>query len=36
MFGRLKDFRRIATRHDKLARNFLASIVLAATLTWWI
>jgi transposase len=36
MFGRLKDFRRIATRYDKLARNFLASIALAATLTWWI
>jgi transposase len=31
-----KGFRRIATRHDKLARNFLAGIVLAATLTWWI
>jgi putative transposase len=36
MFGRLKDVRRIATRYDKLARNFLASITLAATLTWWI
>ncbi len=36
MFGRLKDYRRIATRYDKLARNFLAGIALAATLTWWI
>ena len=36
MFGRLKDFRRIATRYDKLARNFLAGITLAATVTWWI
>ena len=36
MFGRLKDFRRITTRYDKLARNFLASIALAATLIWWI
>ncbi len=35
MFGRLKDFRRIATRYDKLARNFLAGIVLAAALIWW-
>jgi transposase len=35
MFGRLKDFRRIATRYDKLARNFLAGIALAATITWW-
>jgi transposase len=23
MFGRLKDFRRIATRYDKKAENFL-------------
>jgi transposase len=35
MFCRLKDFRRIATRYDKLARNFLAGIVLAAALVWW-
>jgi transposase len=35
MFGRLKDFRRIATRYDKLARNFLAGIALAATIIWW-
>jgi transposase len=26
MFGRLKDFRRVATRYDKLARNFLATV----------
>jgi transposase len=32
MFGRLKDFRRIATRYDRLARNFLAAVCLAATL----
>jgi putative transposase len=36
MFGRLKDFRRIATRYDKLARNFLAGILIAAVITWWI
>ena len=35
-FNRLKDFRRIATRHDKLARNYLASVCLAAALVWWI
>jgi transposase len=35
MFGRLKDFRRIATRYDKLARNFLARTALVATVTWW-
>jgi putative transposase len=34
--GRLKDFRRIATRYDKLARNFLASICLVAAIVWWI
>ena len=36
MFCRLKDFRRIATRYDKLARNFLAGVILAATLIWWL
>ena len=35
-FSRLKDFRRIATRYDRLARNFLASVCLAAALIWWI
>jgi transposase len=35
-FSRLKDFRRIATRYDRLARNFLASICLVAALVWWI
>ena len=29
-FNKLKHFRRIATRYDKLARNFLAAIALAA------
>jgi len=33
-FGRLKDFRAIATRYDKLERNFLSGIYLAATLIW--
>jgi len=36
MYGRLKDFRRIATRYDKLARNFLAGVMIAATVTWWL
>jgi hypothetical protein len=27
---------RIATRYDKLARNFLAGILTAATITWWL
>jgi transposase len=36
MFCRLKDFRRIATRYDKLARNFLAGALLAAIATSWL
>jgi len=36
MFCRLKDFRRIATRYDKLARNFLARVLIAAAITWWL
>ena len=34
MFCRLKDFRRIATRYDKLAANFLNAIYLAATVSY--
>jgi transposase len=33
-FNKLKHFRRIATRFDKLARNFLAAILLASTRLW--
>jgi len=29
-FNRIKQFRRIATRYDKLAENFLAAVKLAA------
>jgi len=36
MFCRLKDWRRVATRYDKLAANFLAAITLAVIITWWI
>lgn len=35
MFCRLKDWRRIATRYDKLARNFLSAVSLAAAIIWW-
>ena len=35
-FCRLKDFRRIATRYDKLARNFLASLCLVTVICYWI
>lgn len=33
-FCKLKQFRAIATRYDKTARNFLAAIHLAATIIW--
>lgn len=36
MFCRIKDFRRVATRYDKLARNFIATAILAAAIIWWI
>jgi transposase len=36
MFGRLKDFRRIATRSARLAQNFLAAVCLAATVCYWL
>jgi transposase len=36
MFGRLKDFRRIATRYDRLADNFLAAVCLAAAVSYWL
>jgi transposase len=29
------EMRRIATRYDKLAGNFLAGLTLAAAITWW-
>jgi transposase len=35
-FCRLKDFRAIATRYDKTARNFLAGLCLIAALCYWI
>jgi transposase len=36
MFCRLKDYRRIATRYDKLAANFLSAVYLAATVSYWL
>jgi transposase len=36
MFCRLKDCRRLATRYDRLAANFLSSIHLAAAIMWWL
>lgn len=36
MFNRLKDFRRIATRYDRLAINFHAAVCIAATASYWL
>ena len=35
-FSHLKDWRRVATRYDKLARNFRATVTLAILFRWWI
>ena len=35
MFCRLKDWRRLATRYDRNARNFLSALALAAAITFW-
>jgi transposase len=34
-FCRLKDWRRVATRYDKLAINFQSTVAIAATIIWW-
>jgi transposase len=36
LFCKLKNWRRIATRYDRLARNYVAAIALAALLVAWI
>jgi transposase len=33
-FAKLKQFRAIATRYDKTARNFLAAVDLVASIVW--
>jgi Transposase DDE domain len=35
MFCKLKNCRRIATRYDRLARNYLSSLALAAIIIAW-
>jgi transposase len=35
-FGTLKDFRRIATRYDKLAGNFSFALCLVAIVAYWL
>ena len=36
MFGRLKDWRRIATRYDRCAHAFMSAICIAANLIFWL
>jgi transposase len=35
MFGRLKDWRRVATRYDRCPKVFLSAVALAATVMFW-
>ncbi|KTR84496.1 transposase [Novosphingobium barchaimii] len=35
-FCRLKDFRRVATRYDKLAASFLSGVAIATALAFWL
>lgn len=36
MFGRLKDWRRVATRYDRCAHTFFSAILIAAIVIYWI
>jgi transposase len=36
MFGRLKDWRRIAMRYDRCAHAFMSAICIAATVIFWL
>ncbi|MCO6364877.1 transposase, partial [Paracoccus sp. 08] len=36
MFGRLKDWRRVAIRYDRCPKVFLSAIVLAALVICWL
>ena len=36
MFGKLKDWRRVATRYDHCPKAFLLAIALAATVIYWL
>jgi hypothetical protein len=35
-FGRLKDWRRVATRYDSCAKTFLSAVALAVTVIFWL
>ncbi len=36
MFGRLKDWRRVATRYDRFPETFFSAIALAAIVLFWL
>ena len=36
VFGRIKDWRRIATRYDRCAHTFMSAISIAATCCYWL
>ena len=36
MFGRLKDWRRVATRYDRCAHTFFSAICIAASVTFYL
>ena len=36
MFGRLKDWRRVATRYDRCPKVFLSAFALAAIVIYWL
>ena len=36
MFGRIKDWRRLALRYDRCAHTFFSAICLAATVTFYL
>lgn len=36
MFGKIKDWRRIATRYDRCAHTFFSAICIAAVLAFWL
>ena len=35
LWGRLKNWRRIATRYDRLARNYMAGVALVSVIVAW-
>ncbi len=36
MFGRLKDWRRVATRYDRYPKAFFSAVALAETVIFWL